>query len=71
MKSHNRYDEKGLLLLLGQEVFDAAVGDEPDDGDEDVQAACQPGAHEGQRNGRYVNQHRYFALKVAVDGRRQ
>ena len=55
--------------ILGLEIaFDAAVGDEPDDGDGDEADPRNPRTDEGKRDCRNVNGDGDFAFAVAADG---
>lgn len=60
--------QRRLGVLARDAGFDAAVGNEPDDGD-DYEAECgDPRADEGQRNRRNVNGDGEFAFAVAANG---
>ena len=54
--------------LGGEAFFDAAVGDEPDDGDDGVANRGERRMKEGERDGHDVNGDGDFAFRVAANG---
>jgi hypothetical protein len=58
-----------FLLLLRQHAFDAAVGDEPEEGDEDKEGVGDEGVDEGEGDGEEVAGGGEFPLPVIANGR--
>ena len=57
-----------FLLFVHEDAFDAGVGGEPEEGDEDVEGVGDPGADEGEGDGEEVEHRREFAFPVVADG---
>src|SRR5258708_1896165 len=64
----SRWWRISFLFPLRQHAFDAAVGDEPNEGDEDEEGVGNPGAHEGEGDGGEINDRGDFAFAVFADG---
>ncbi len=52
---------------LYEHAFDAPVRHEPYEGDEDVQSAGDPWAHEGRRYGQHIEEERAFPFPILSD----
>ncbi len=57
-----------MVRRLGESMFDAAVGDEPDEGDQGVDAASDCGGEEGEGNRGGVEEEGEFAFGVFAQG---
>src|SRR5271170_7670256 len=57
-----------FLLVLHQYAFDAAVGDEPEEGDGDEEGVGDPGGDEGEGDGEEVAEGGEFSFPVVADG---
>ncbi len=50
--------------LPHQRLFNARIGDEPYDGDENIQCEGQPGGDKRKRNGHQIDEQRNFAFDI-------
>jgi hypothetical protein len=57
-----------FLLLFGEHAFDAAVGDEPEEGDEDEEGVGDQRADKGEGDGEKVAGGGEFSFPVVADG---
>ena len=55
-------------VVFGEGAFDAFVGDQPEEGDEDEEGVGEPGVDEGEGDGGEVRDGGEFAFPVVADG---
>src|ERR1017187_3766145 len=57
-----------FFLFIGEDAFDAGVGGEPEEGDEDKEGVGDPGGDEGEGDGEEVAEGGEFTFPVVADG---
>src|ERR1035437_2647419 len=57
-----------FFLFVGEDAFDAGVGGEPEEGDEDEEGVGDPGVDEGEGDGEEVAEGGEFTFPVVADG---